>query len=336
MDFRVSEEQKALRDGVRSFCRERVSVERLHASAANGGFDSPLWKELAELGVFGLRETVARGGSGLGMAEAVLVFEELGYSLAPGPLAWTHLAADRIDGAARGATIVGGLDLTGDAAPPHLVEYGDFLDVLLLLKADGVERLHPKDLSVRPVATPLDPLTPLHEARHLPRGERIGDADAAHRLRLEGTTLVAGQLLGIAEATLDLAVAYAKVREQFGRAIGSFQILKHMMADMFARQELARAAVYAAAATLDRPQVGDVERAVAAAKLVAGEAAMKNSRACIQIHGGMGYTWDIPAHYYFKRAWVLASIFGTAHEHAERIAETFSPAAREQTGMARS
>ena len=322
MDFRVSDEQKALRDGVRSFCQERVTVEHLHALASTQGFERALWQELAELGVFGLRRAESQGGSGLAMADAALVFEELGRCLAPGPLLWSHLAADLVDGAASGAVIVGGLDLTVAAPEPYLVEHGAVVDVLLLLKADGVERLDAKQLSLTPVATPLDPLTPIFHLEKLPQGQRIADAGVARRLRLEGATLAAGQLLGIAEATLDLAVAYAKIREQFGRTIGSFQILKHMMADMFARQELARAAAYAAAATLDQPEVGDVERAVSTAKLITGEAAMKNARACIQIHGGMGYTWDIPAHYYFKRTWVLESAFGTGEEHSADLADT--------------
>jgi alkylation response protein AidB-like acyl-CoA dehydrogenase len=321
MDFRVTEAQQELRDAVRSFCRTRLTVGLLHELANRDGFDQALWKEVAELGVFGLRRAEAQGGSGLGMAEAVLVFEELGRCLAPGPLIWSHLAADLVDGAAGGAVVVGALDLTGASPAPYLVEHWTALDVLLLLKPDGVERLDPKRLPAQPVSTPLDPLTPLHHAQSLPDGEPIGGVDVARRLRLEGTTLAAAQLLGIAEATLELAVSYAKLREQFGRAIGSFQALKHMMADMFARQELARAGVYAAAATLDRPEVGDVDRAASSAKLLAGEAAMKNSRACIQIHGGMGYTWEVPAHYYFKRAWVLESSFGTSDEHCGRLAE---------------
>ncbi|MBI4518793.1 MAG: acyl-CoA/acyl-ACP dehydrogenase [Deltaproteobacteria bacterium] len=321
MDFRVTETQQELRNAVHSFCRTRVTVSLLHELATKGGFDRSLWQELAELGVFSLRRPEARGGSGLGMAEAVLVFEELGRCLAPGPLVWSHLAADLVGGAASGAVVVGGLDLAGAAPAPYLVEHRDALGVLLILKPDGVARLDPKRAPVRPVATPLDPLTPLHYAEQLPDGDRIAGADAARRLRLEGATLVAAQLLGVAEATLEVAVSYAKIREQFGRPIGSFQALKHMMADMFARQELARAAVYAAAATLDHPEVGDVERAVATAKLVAAEAAMKNSRACIQLHGGMGYTWEVPAHYYFKRTWVLESLFGTADEQAAILAE---------------
>ena len=132
---------------------------------------------------------------------------------------------------------------------------------------------------------------------------------------------MSGQLLGIAEATLELAVEYAKGREQFGRPIGSFQAVKHMLADMFVRQEVCRAAVYAAGATCDDPLVGDVERAVSSAKLSAGEAALQNARACIQVHGGMGYTWEVAAHYYLKRCWVLESLFGTCEEHSERVAE---------------
>ena len=146
-------------------------------------------------------------------------------------------------------------------------------------------------------------------------------------MRLAGAALVSAQLLGIAEASHELAVEYAKGREQFGRAIGSFQAVKHILADMFVRLEVARAAVYAAGATLDDPGVGDVARAVASAKLVAGEAALRNARACIQVHGGMGYTWEVPAHYYLKRSWVLASVFGGGDEHAEDLARRVEGAA---------
>ena len=137
----------------------------------------------------------------------------------------------------------------------------------------------------------------------------------------------AAELLGIAESTLELANEYAKRREQFGRTIGSFQSIKHMLADMFVRQEVARAAVYAAGATLDDPTVGEASRAVSAAKITAGEAAMKNARACIQIHGGMGYTWEMPPHYYLKRTWVLENAFGTVDEHAEGVAARIEAAA---------
>ena len=319
MDFQPSEDQRALQDGVRSFCAGRVTLDEIRKLDAVG-FDRALWGELAELGSFSLRLPESLGGVGLETADAVLVFEELGRALAPGPLVWTHLAADLVDGAARGQTVVGGLDLAVEPQAPCLIEHRDHLDVLLVLRADGVWRLDPKAIDCQPIATPLDPLTPLHHAAALPPGERIAGASEVARLRLEGAALVAAQQLGIAIATQEMAVGYAGKREQFGRPIGSFQAIKHMCADMFVRQEAARAAVYAAGATIDDPEVGDVTRAVAAAKILAGEAAMKNARTCIQVHGGMGYTWEVPVHYFLKRAWVLETTFGTIEEHADRVA----------------
>lgn len=326
MDFQLSADQHALQAGIRSFCDMRVPRQRLPALERTGGFDRELWSALAEMGVFNARVPAASGGLGLGNADAVAIFEVLGQRLVPGPLVWTHLAAALVDGAATGATVVGGLDLMGAAPEPYLIEHRDALDALIVLRADGVYRMNPRDVATEPVAAPLDPLTPLHHARVLPAGERLAGPEGATQLRLEGAALTAAALLGIAEATQELALDYAKQREQFGRPIGSFQAIKHMLADMFVRVAVARAAVYAAGATLDDPVVGDVRRAVSAAKITAGDGAMKNARACIQIHGGMGYTWEVPAHYYLKRTWVLESLFGTSEEHAERIASLVAAA----------
>ena len=324
MDFQLSEDQRSLREGVRSFCEGRVPTERLR-ELEGVGFERSLWLELAELGAFNLRAAESSGGVGLGCADAVLVFEELGRRLVPGPLVWSHLAAERIDGAAGGEVVVGGLDLVSAPDGPYLVEHLESLDALLALRADGIGRIDPKALDARPIGEPLDPLTPVHEVAELPPAERIGGEESAHELRLLGAALVSAQLLGIAEATLELAVDYAKEREQFGRPIGSFQAIKHMLSDMFVRQELARAGVYAAGATLDDPAVGDVVRAVSAAKIVAGDAALRNARSCIQVHGGMGYTWEVPAHYYLKRTWVLESVFGTVDDHSDRVASLIEP-----------
>lgn len=321
MDFQPTEDQKALRDGIRSFCEGQVPNERYPELEKTKGFDRALWGELAEMGIFSLRLPESEGGVGLGYADSVLVFEELGRRLVPGPLVWTQLAAGLVDGAADGTTVVGGLDLIGSNAGPHLVEHLESLDALIVLRADGVYRVDPRALKGEPVEFPLDPLTPVHHVADLPQGEKIADAARAARLRLEGAALVAGQQLGVAEGALDLANEYAKGREQFGRTIGSFQAVKHMLAEMFVRQEAARAGAYNGGATLDAPEVADVERAVAAAKITAGEAAIRNGRSCIQVHGGMGFTWEVLAHYYFKRAWVLENLFGTQDEHAERIAE---------------
>ncbi len=321
MDFQLSEDQEALREGLRSFCAGRLPIERLSELEEKPQLDRALWGELAEMGVFNLRLAEDAGGVGLAAADALLVFAELGRNLMPGPLAWSHLAAGRIKGAASGELVVGGLNLWHGESDPIVVEHLDAVDALLLLRRAGVYRVDPGALDCREIALPLDPLTPVQHVTSLPEGERIAGPEEAQRLRLEGAALVSGQQLGIAEATLELALAYAKEREQFGRAIGGFQAVKHILADMFVQQEVARAAVYAAGATLDHPEVGDVVRAVSAAKITAGEAAMRNSRACIQVHGGMGYTWEVPAHYYLKRTWALESLFGTRDEHCESVAE---------------
>jgi len=324
MDFRPSAEQIELQEGIASFCNARCSDLELRRIENDGGFDEDLWRELAGLGVFQLNVAEAKGGLGLGLADAALVFEALGRRLVPGPLVATELAAGLIDGASTGDCVVGGLDLMLDPHEPHIVEHKENLGALLVLREDGAYRLDPRELTGTSVETPLDPLTPVFHCQGIPTGERVADRDQAQRLRLQGMGLSAALLLGIVESTLETALAYAKEREQFGRTIGSFQSIKHMLADMFARQELTRAAVYAAGATLDDPGVGDLEQTVRGAKLIAGEAAIKNARACIQIHGGMGYTWEVSDHYFLKRATVLQNSFGQDRDHAEVIAHITS------------
>lgn len=320
MDFQLTEDQQALQAGIRSFCDDRYAFENV-AALEKAPLDRARHSELAEMGVFSLRLPEAAGGVGLGMAEAVLVFAELGRRVVPGPLLFSHLLASLVPGAASGETIVGGLDRTHPSNEPTLVEYAGGLDALVVLAKDGVQRIDARKLGGAAIETPLDPLTPLSHLRELPKGERIAGAEQAAQLRLEGTLLTAALCLGIAEMTAELAVEYAKKREQFDRPIASFQAIKHFAADMHVRQETARAAVYAAGATFDDPSVGDVPRAIASARVVAGEAAMKNARMCIQIYGGMGYTWEMPPHYYLKRAFVLEHAFASADEACETIAE---------------
>jgi alkylation response protein AidB-like acyl-CoA dehydrogenase len=320
MDFRLTEDQQALQSGIRAFCDDRYAFENV-PQLEKAPLERERHRELAEMGVFSLRLPEAQGGVGLGMAEAVLVFAELGRRVVPGPLLWSHLCAGLVPGAESGETIVGGLDRTRSSSEPLLVEYADGLDALVVLGKDGVTRFDARALAGAPIGTPLDPLTPLAHVRELPTGERIAGPDRAAQLRLEGTLLTAAICLGVAEMTAELAVEYAKKREQFDRPIASFQAIKHFAADMHVRQEMARAAVYAAGATFDDPSVGDVERAVASARVVAGEAAMKNARACVQIYGGMGYTWEMPPHYYLKRAFVLENGFTAGDQACEVIAE---------------
>ena len=318
MSFTLRADQKALQQGIQDFCTSRFPRDQLGAIDA-WSFDRGLWGDLREMGVFSLQVPEADGGLGLGMTDAALVFVEFGRALIPGPLVWTHIAAGHIEGAATGETVVGGIDLTKGQDEPLLLEYFDSLDVVLVLREDGLWKIPQAEMSAEPVRESLDPLTPTHLITSMPSGERIGDASEAARMGREGAVLCAAMQLGVAEATTEMSVAYAQTREQFDRPIGKFQAVKHLCADNFVRQELARGAVYGAAATLEHPEVGDESRAASGAKINAGEAAMKNARTCVQVHGGMGFTWEVPAHFYLKRVWVLENAFGTIDEHSDLL-----------------
>jgi alkylation response protein AidB-like acyl-CoA dehydrogenase len=120
---------------------------------------------------------------------------------------------------------------------------------------------------------------------------------------------------------MEMTVAYAKERMQFDRPIGGFQAIKHLCADMLVRTEVARAAVYAAGAHLDEAAaLPDIERAISTAKLLAGVAAIANGKSATQVHGGMGFTWEVDVHLYLKRAWVLDTHFGSSDTHADAVA----------------
>ena len=316
MDLELSEDEAALQEGLRSFLDGRFPMGVVRASV--DGLDRDRWRELADTGVFALRQPEDAGGVGLGMVEGVLAFEELGRALVPGPVLATHLAAGLVDGAADGSTVVG---LVERPAVATVIEHADALDVLLAIDTEGVWQLDPKALDLQPIARPLDPLTPLHRVAELPQGELLAPENVAWEWAHIGATLVAAQLLGIAAKTTEVAVAYAKEREQFDKPIGSFQAVKHLCADMLTRAELARGIVYAAGVTMDGRGVDDKVRLVHAAKIAAGDAAKANGKSCIQVHGGMGFTYEVDAHLYLKRAIVLDTIFGSVDDHSEAIAE---------------
>lgn len=319
MDFLPSAEQQALISGIKDLLTRRFPVERLFE--VERGIDEQLWRELDEVGIFTLRRAEDDGGLGLGLSDAALVFTELGAACVPGPLVASHLAAThlagRIDGVPVGAPVT---LLDADWTPP-LVGHLEASAAVVVLGTNELRLLRSADIVATPVPAAMDPLTPLHELAEVPTGELVGDADAAGRWRREGAVLAAAFQVGLARRLTELAVGYAKQREQFGRVIAGFQAVKHMCADMAVRTELARAAVDAAAVTLDQPEVGDPARAVAGAKLLADEAAGANARAAVQVHGGMGITWEVPVHFFLKRAWLLASEWGTSTEHAEALAE---------------
>ncbi|WP_370416827.1 acyl-CoA dehydrogenase family protein [Streptomyces fradiae] len=273
MDFRLTEDQLALKRGVRELLAARFGRAALRAAVDKGTLDRALFRELGAAGFFALRLPEAAGGVGLGLPEAVLLFEEAGRVLLPGPLIATHLAAGEVPGAAEGEVVVTTVD--GGSA---VVEWLDAADVVLGEAAGAV-----------PIRS-VDPLTPLHR---VPAGA-IGvlDADLV-------SLLTAAEQLGSAARCTELAVTHARTREQFGQPVGGFQAVKHLCAGMLVRTELARAAVYAAAVTADPAEI-------AGARLLADEAAVAGARDCLQVHGGMGFTWEADVHLHLKRAWVRA------------------------------
>ncbi len=307
MDFRLDDEQLAFRDAVRDLCRRHFDLATVSAREGQPIAETA-WRALADIGVLGI---LAPGAGGA--VEAAIAFEQLGAHVASGPLRWTTAAAPLLGG---DSTRVTGIDLVSAPAPPFVVEHVDESDVVVVVHDERVEQCSVHDLGERLGATPLDPLTPATAFAALPIGAEIGGAEDARRLRGAGTILAAAELVGTAQGALDVAVAYALEREQFGVVIGSFQAVKHLLADMYVRVELARSATYAAAAISDEESAGSVEAAAGTAKLLASEAGIANGRTAVQVLGGMGFTWEMLPHYFLKRAWLLENEFGTADAHA--------------------
>ncbi|ARF55851.1 acyl-CoA dehydrogenase family protein [Streptomyces gilvosporeus] len=343
MDFQLGPEQRALRDGMRELLAGRFGRERLRAAVEAPALDRALWRELAEAGFFALRLPEADGGVGLGLPEAVLLMEETGRALLPGPLVACQLLAGAVDGVATGErivalaeTAVGPEPGAGSGLPPGagagpypgaagdgpLWEHPADCDALITLgdaegadpvdqgRAAGAYRSAATDVLCAPFAS-VDPLTPLARITGIVRKTPL-PLDVP-RLRREAALLTAAQQLGSAARTVETAVAYAREREQFGAPIGSFQAVKHLCAQMLVRAEIARSAVYAASVT-----EGVLD--VTAAKLLADEAAVRNARDCLQVHGGMGFTWESDVHLHLKRAWLRAARWGGVAAAEEALA----------------
>ena len=300
MNFDLTDDQEALRDGNRAVCQGRFTSDRVRA-----GFDRAVWDELAGTGVFSLI------ADGFAWADAAIAFEELGRAVVPGPLVWGVLAHGLVDGVPTG--------LDRPVGAPAMVEHLAASDTVLVLDGGTVRAVAASAVTGELLDWPLDPLTPITRVDALPEGDVLAAADAA-AWRRQGAVLTAAFEAGMAHACVEAATEYSLGRKQFDRPIGSFQAIKHMLADAVVRAEVARTAVHAAAVTLDDPEVGDVDRAIAGAKLLAGEAALKNAKTSVQVHGGMGFTWEVDAHLYLKRAWLLNTVFGTPDACADALA----------------
>jgi alkylation response protein AidB-like acyl-CoA dehydrogenase len=310
VDFDVTQDQRSLQDGIRSFLDGRYPMEAVREREGDADVvDRARWAELADMGVFSLLQ------QGFGVADASLVFEELGRALVPGPLVATFLAANL----GFESPCVG---LIEPAEPITVLEHPESVEQILVVLGGVISSLDRSALTLEPVVRPLDALTPLSVVTGpLSSGRLLADGADAARLVQIGTVLTAAIQVGVAARALELATEYAKGREQFGRPIGSFQAIKHMAADMFVKAELARVAVHAAAVCVDGSSNDSPHRTVSTAKFLANEAAIYCAKQAIQIHGGMGFTWEVDVQRYWKRACVLDTHFGSTDFHAERIAQ---------------
>jgi alkylation response protein AidB-like acyl-CoA dehydrogenase len=349
-----AEERQALRTAVAGLLSDHCTEESVRqVMATPEGYDPKLWAQLAHLGVLGLAVPVEQGGAGSTFEEVGIVLEELGRSLYPGPFLATTLATTAlvrssvapqhlpalvsgeliatvaVEQPLRGGspapqvrttadgTISGFVPfvLDGHVAELFLVAARDEQGVGLYLVEPGAagvwaERLATTDETRRLARLQLD-LTP---------AQRIGGADLVAYVLSVGAAALASEQVGGADAVLASAVSYAKVRTQFGRAIGSFQAIKHHCSDLFLGVESAKAVARRAAreVALDGPELAEL---AAIAKAWCSDTYSDAAATSLQIHGGVGFTWEHSAHLHLKRAKTDELLFGDARHHRARLAD---------------
>jgi alkylation response protein AidB-like acyl-CoA dehydrogenase len=340
MHFAFTEQQLEFRDAVRQVLAKECTTTDVRAAFEDPSIRSPRWVTLADLGVVGLTVPEARGGLGLGLVDLVLLVEEAGRVALPEPLvATTGLAAPLLvdlDGGGPDTRVAGLLagiaagDLTAAVAdtrwPEAPVAGAVGADLLLLghAGADGTE-LHAVDAAdVTVTAAPsLDPTRRLGTPVWTPTPDTLLTTGAEARVAVDRTAdraavVVGAELLGLAATMITLTADYAKDRQQFGKPIGSFQAVKHLLAGAQVPLEFARPLVYGAAWALDNAQP-DASRAASTAKAFASDAALEAARVALQVHGAIGYTWECDLHLFLKRTWALAEAWGSAADHRARV-----------------
>lgn len=358
MQFAFTDEQAMIAETAGAFFAEQATSERTRAAMERaGGHDAALWTAFTqELGLAGVALPEAYGGVGLGLVELAILAEAAGRHVAALPfVASIALAASAI---AKGGSdaqreswlprlasgeVIGTLastDATGNpdaigvtlangklSGAAHYVPHGAIADLFVVAAREGEAvrlALVPKDTA----GVTVTPLTTMDQTRPYARielngveAELLADGEAGLRAALvTGWIALAADALGGAQASLDRTVEYSKERVQFGRVIGSFQAMKHRMADMMVEIEQARSAVYWAACAADEG-TEDAEFAAHAAKAFSTDAYAFCAGSAIQLHGGIGFTWEHDAHLFFKRARSNASLLGNSDWHRERIAK---------------
>ncbi|HEU4463317.1 MAG TPA: acyl-CoA dehydrogenase family protein [Solirubrobacterales bacterium] len=362
MYFDLTDEQQAIKSTANGFLASRFKSERVREIAASdSGFDEAGWREMAELGWAGLALPEEWGGQGLGIVDLAVLFEEMGYALAPSPLLsntiaglalavagsdeqrerWLRpLAAGELRGApalldAGSSAVPLRFELEGEQTGDGLVLNGEktlvmdaaSADFFLVATADGrrhiVERdadgvtVKPEesiDLTRRLSSIKLDGVTVAPE-NTLP-GAAADYLPVFHR----ACVALAAESTGVAQRALEMSVAYAKDRQQFGRPIGAYQAVSHRCAQMLLETENSRSAVYGAAWAADA-EPESLPLAASMAKAYAADAGWRVPDMAIQVHGGIGFTWEHDLHFFLKRGRANAASFGDAKWHRERVAD---------------
>jgi alkylation response protein AidB-like acyl-CoA dehydrogenase len=333
MNFDFTDDQRAIKSTAHDFLAARLKPEKLRQLAEAGEYDDSLWKEMSELGWPGIFIGEEHGGQGLGVVELVILMEELGYALAPSPflsnaaagLMIQHAGSDEqrerwLPGIASGerrgtvAYVVNGV--------ASLVPDADTADVIVVFdEASGTASIAPaSEVQAEKVDT-IDSTRRFSRVQGNGAGEELtgGRGPAADAIAPIAVA-ISGELVGVSQRAMEMAVEYAKDRQQFGRPIGAYQAVSHRCAQMLLETEGARSAtLYAAWAADHEPD--SLQLAGSMAKAYASDCGWRVTAASLQVHGGIGFTWEHDLHFFLKRAKTDAHLFGTAREHRERVAE---------------
>jgi alkylation response protein AidB-like acyl-CoA dehydrogenase len=332
MNFDYTDDQQEIKRTARDLLAARVKPERLRELAEAGRYDDDLWAEVVELGWPGIAVPEQHGGQGLGLIELALLQEELGYALAPTPfmssaaaaLLLAHAGSEEqrerwlpglLSGEERGT-----VGVAGDKEARLVPDAGQASFVILV--SDGGARLVPAaDAEISQVAT-LDSTRTFASVSAGAGEELPGDAaDAMDRVAVA----LAAESVGVAQRVMEMAVAYAKDRKQFGQPIGVHQAVSHRCAQMLLETESARSAVLYAAWTAEH-EPESLPLAAASAKAYASDAGWRVTSSALQVHGGIGFTWEHDLHFFLKRAKVNAYLYGSAREHRDRVADLIAAA----------
>jgi len=308
MDFSFTEEQELLRRQAREYLERRFPAERVVELAESPeGWDPSSWRELAELGWLGVSVPEEDGGAGLGFLVEAVIFEELGRALYPGPYFSTVALALPALPSALQAEVAAGETAWSASLDGSLVPDLGIVDRVVMAR-DG--RLWAVPARGEVLATK-DATRRLGRLDETDDGDELGSDELLEEIRLRAHVALALEAVGVSSRALALGVEHASRREQFGKAIGVYQAVSHALADTYVETEQARSLAYWAAwCVAEEDEQAPV--AAAAAKAAAAEAAVAACERSIQVHGGIGFTWEHVLHRLYKRAQWIDAFGGSA------------------------